>query len=535
MAFQLACSKRFTCWKYYVLFLCFICLLIIISNELLDPCNYTIAKGMRSFSSKLNCHLAQNFLNKALYTDVEVVGTDQRTSEPSNKAKYILVMPRATSCISCTKDTCHGVRHLVNILESWSDFDGATCGNNKDHSVFNTSIKACRFFTKHWSVVIQESGELQTRQMSGHLLSFFNCNIIEAPFLIRRNVFNGLGLKPSLGEATLIDFFLRSNGALKIASSINCSFTDEQLATDRGAMETKQIYLDYGLLGFNHNILRVIREDSITWTQCSRDSYFCPNKPLQEIGNSTSKKLSFFCCDEALNQYLIDAVDGLVRAGTDYRLTRGTLLGAVRSKNIIPWTRDIDIDLTLKDYKDPYAFIRLQKIMQRKHYSTPLIYQLRRIMPLFPLKTQLPGIFNHDLFSKTIVEQMKGVLPIIRPQWNSMGYVDIYSYEGPKTSPTNVTINGRSYKTHSNPEAYLEKAFGNSWREFHHGKRSKEPHKPWLWKLDTSLVQEDVPTPKEYCGLHQTSSVVILGIASFPFIICTFISVVVKYTKRMMF
>lgn len=224
MAFHLR-SKSSACWKYYLLFLCFIWTLIILFNELLDPCNFTITQGIQSFSSKLNCHLADNFQNKALYTDVEVVGIDERTSEPSGKAKYILVLPRKSSCISCTRESCHGVRHLVNILESSSDFDGATCSDD-DHSIFNTSLKSCIFFTKHWSIVIQEGGELQTRQIAGQLLSFFNCNIVEAPFLIRRNVFNRLGLRPSHGETTLIDFFLRSKGALKIASSINCSFTD---------------------------------------------------------------------------------------------------------------------------------------------------------------------------------------------------------------------------------------------------------------------------------------------------------------------
>ena len=525
MAFHLCSkSKRSACWKYYLLFLCFLCVLVIFLNELLEPCNFTVAKKIQSFSSKLNCHL-----DKASYTDVEVVGIDQRTSEPNGKAKYILVLPRKSPCSSCTRKSCHGVHHLVNILESWSDFDGATCSG---HSISNRSINSCTFFTKHWSVVIHEGGQLQTRQIADQSVSFFNCSIVEMPFLIRRSVFNRLNLRPSHGETTLIDFFLRSKGALKIASSINCTFVDEQLATDRGAMETKQIYLDYGLLGFNHNILRVIRKDSITWTQCSRREYQCPNKPLQEIDNSISKRLSLFCCNVALNQYLIDAVDSLGKAGIDYFVCFGTLLGAMRSKNIIPWTRDIDIDLTLHDYKDSNAFYRLQQIMGKKRYSTPLIYQLRRIMPLFPLKTQVPNLFKHDLFSKTIVEQMKGVLPIEQPKWNSIGYVDIYPYEGARTTPTNVTINGRNYKTHGDPETYLAKAFGHSWKQIQPRYKSKDPHKPWIWKLDTSMVQEDIPSPKGYCGIFKTSAMVTLGIIGFPFIICTFLPFLVRNVKN---
>ncbi|XP_028413889.1 uncharacterized protein LOC114536739 [Dendronephthya gigantea] len=499
----------------------------------MDPCGFTITEGIQSFSCQINCHLERNLADKDLYSNVEIVGIHQRKSQARGKEKYILVLPRKTACSSCGRKSCYSVNHLEDILESWSDFDGATCAGHSVNSINNT-IESCGFLTKHWSMVINEGGQIQTRQMATQNISFFKCNIVEAPFLIRRNVFDKLGFRPSHGEATLVDFFLRSKGTLKFATSLNCTFIDEQLVADRGAMETKEIYLDYGLLGYHHNILRVIRKDSITWTMCTRREYYCPNKPQKEIENPISRQLSLFCCDVALNQYLIDGVNGLNEVGIDYRLCRGTLLGAVRSKNIIPWTRDVDIDLTPTDYTDSLGFYRLQKVMQKKRYATPLIYQLRRIMPLFPLKTHIPNLLNNDLFSQKVLDQMRGFIPISKPEWNSIGYVDMYAYEGGRTVPTNITINGLNYKTHSNPEQYLAKTFGSSWRQAHLSGRSHEPHKPWIWRLDTSRVQEDIPTLESYCIIYQNCSMGFLSIVSFLFIALIFLPILMRIVKNIL-
>ena len=507
----MAITKRAVCLKYLLLLLCFLCTVLTVLNEVMDPCSFTVSGGIQFLSSRINCYLEENFEDKGLYADVEVVGIDQITSRAQGKGKYLLILPRETSCSSCSEKLCNNVSHLLDILESWSDFDGASCAGQPDTS---NTITTCTFFTQHWSMVLHEGDKLHARDINQQSVLFFNCTIFETPFLIRRDVFNKLGFRPSHGEATLLDFFLRSKGALKFASSLNCTFSNDQMVVNRGAMKTKEVYLDYGLLGFNHNILRIIRKDSITWTQCTRNEYYCPNKPLQEISNPISKQLSLFCCDVALNQFLIDAVDGLNEVGLDYRLCYGTLLGAVRSRNIIPWTRDIDIDLTPKDYRDSYSFDRLKHVMQKKHYSTPLIYELRRIIPLFPFKIKLLNLFSYDLFNKEILEMMKDVLPITTPEWNSMGYVDIYPYEGVQTASTNITINGRKYKTHSNPEHYLNKVFGKSWRQVQHSFKSKDPHKPWIWQLDTSRVQEDFPKLKSYCGIHHTYTIVFLIIVA---------------------
>lgn len=462
--------------------LCFVLSCVVALYELFAPCN-TVTM-IRSFTKALRCQFEME------YKDVEIIGINRKNTRKDSKAKYILLLPRSVECSTCSISSWSLVGHLTNLLSSMNDFDGASCYGDSQKN------KSCRFYTKRWSMVInKEAGNVITRKVDNQKFQFYNCNIVEGPVLLRRDIFERLGLRPSHGDTTLLDLYLRSKGDLKIAYSLDCAFSKEQLVANRGAMTSKEIYLDYGLLGYHHDILRIIYvyDNTIIWTQCTRTANpsLCPNKPLQDI--HTSNKLSHYCCNVALNKYLIDAVYGLEQAGIDYRLCYGTTLGAIRSKNIIPWTRDIDIHVTLTDYHNSYAFSKLRQVMENMHYSTPLVFQLRRIIPQFPLTTHINNLSVYNLFSEATLEQLRDALPFEKPDWGTLGYVDIYPYEDHPTfgQPSYITINGQQYKSHSDPQSHLVKAFGESWREVNYRFKSKDPHKPWIWQFDTSLKQED--------------------------------------------
>ena len=57
-----------------------------------------------------------------------------------------------------------------------------------------------------------------------------------------------------------------------------------------------------------------------------------------------------------LQEYLLSAVKEITRVcdenGIDYMIAAGTVLGAVRHKGFIPWDDDIDLYMTLKNYKE---------------------------------------------------------------------------------------------------------------------------------------------------------------------------------------
>ncbi|XP_031558437.1 uncharacterized protein LOC116294890 [Actinia tenebrosa] len=469
---------------------------------------------------------------------VSVIGINYNTMPPNSQAKFIFVIPRKTKRTTCGKKDsdgiCHEVQHLVRILDENSYLDGATC-QGLDHIKERASqkrMRSCLFETKYWTLRIK-----QTTVVGKQTQTITLCNLAEGPFLIRRSVFDKLGFRPSHGEATLLDFFLRSKGSLQIAASQKCSFLKQQTVTDRGAMSNKEVYLDYGLLGFHHNILRVVRDDSITWTQCTKDLFLCPDKPLQELHESRDKalvELFPICCHERLDQYLRDSVFAFEKVNMPFRLCAGTVLGAVRTKGIIPWTYDIDICVSSTNYQNSNAFFQMEKILSARGYSSPLIFNLRRVMPIFPLMKDISSISLNEsnLYNKKALKLMEYVLPIERPKWSSMGYVDVYPMDNLfRTESSNIVINNRNYTTVGDPHSYLVEVFGESYHQVDYRGKSKDPHKPWVfWKWKSSLAQEDVPS-----GLTDDKlgcCVMFLGIALMSYTVLKFCYHSCSFTRR---
>lgn len=65
---------------------------------------------------------------------------------------------------------------------------------------------------------------------------------------------------------------------------------------------------------------------------------------------------------------LIDFTRALDKVGIQYRLIYGTLLGAVRSQAIIPWTYDVDISISESDIEKSSTFAALQKELGDQYY-----------------------------------------------------------------------------------------------------------------------------------------------------------------------
>jgi len=145
-------------------------------------------------------------------------------------------------------------------------------------------------------------------------------------------------------------------------------------------------------------------------------------------------------------------VEGLEKLGLEYRVVYGTLLGAVRSGTIIPWTQDVDIAFKEDDYFREKNFKRLENILTDKNYSVPVFKGQRRVVPLFaPTQTltysPFDSTFQKRLFSRKMLGVMKRLLSA-KTRWLDLGYLDFYI--GKKEyfqSVTTVEINGRSYST----------------------------------------------------------------------------------------
>ena len=130
---------------------------------------------------------------------------------------------------------------------------------------------------------------------------------------------------------------------MKLAKLKNCVWSGEIRRADRGPLEGSPHFLEYARFGFYHNVLRIITESRIEWTTCVANWKLCPEKP-----NVRSRDINTFrpiCCSAVLGELLDDIVWAMDTLNIEYRIVYGTLLGAVRSRAIIPWTHDVDIAL----------------------------------------------------------------------------------------------------------------------------------------------------------------------------------------------
>ena len=171
---------------------------------------------------------------------------------------------------------------------------------------------------------------------------------------------------------------------------------------------------------------------------------------------------------------LEDFKRALGNMGIEYRLVFGTLLGAVRSQAIIPWTFDIDLAISKLAFKDSATFSALQKELgsQGNQYFVGQSFGMPRAhilmapyievdtSPYFDGPDDLEG--TNGLFSEEIEESVKGMLPIPY-SWRYHGYVDFYP--GMMSNFSLVTINNQQYTATKDVDEVLTHWYGKNYRQ----------------------------------------------------------------------
>ncbi|KAJ7356353.1 hypothetical protein OS493_025462 [Desmophyllum pertusum] len=431
-------------------------------------------------------------------SSVEILGWDYEPQEnvearlTKDAVKYVLMVPhklqstlKSRGVTSLAEEDREALLKLTEFLDEHAEYDAAT-GTTTEMQVegFDKAKKlleqsACRFLVKNWTMIIRNFGSISYDDDSESLGWYQECNIAETAFVLRKEAFMSLRWRAECGSMSHLDFFVRSNGALKIAKLSNCFLTHALAYSDRGMLEGSRDFIDYSTLGQIHSILRIVRPDKIEWTKCAYNKEFCPENPSTPRLNTLAAADGFpICCAVIMDDMLTATVDAMNQVGIEYRIAYATalLLGAVRSQTSIPYTEDVDVVIRKAD-NDRYAsFWLMQQILGPRYFvawkTNPPV---SRVYPHFAPTVAVDTLrhFKGDnslesdaLFDSKILKEMEKLLPVkpIEPQ---QCLVDMYpSPEEWFGKSTQVTINNRQYPGVSdNVDAFLRRFYGDDYME----------------------------------------------------------------------
>ena len=416
-------------------------------------------------------------LNKSSHHEFELVDSfSAEQPKLRESVRLLFFVPRALNKNSVDNKTDalskrdqESIQHLAQFLDYFISYDAATCLQEKmEKMLFQEGNSSwCRFATRNSTLFVRNTGPWHVLLSNA---SVQLCNIIRGAFLIRKKEFVNLGWRSRYGKASIFDFFLRSKGKLRIARLNDCLLSDKLSVIDRGPeLEDVHDFPDYSRFGNSHGILRIVTESRVEWTKCAADGRVCPEKPLVIRPNTLPPTV--VCCSVVLDRILRDLVWALNKAGIKYRLVYATVVGAVRSGTIIPWTQDVDVTL-ITGFQRHWNW-KIQHFLQGKYYVGPSFVGTNRMIPLIPPHMDLntrpffdgpDDVSGEHFFSEDILSAMEGV-HVIGNTWKERGYADFYNAERQDwwTDHSIVTINGRNYTTVKNITRHLTKWYGHDY------------------------------------------------------------------------
>eukprot|EP00929_Paragymnodinium_shiwhaense_P037247 TRINITY_DN19881_c0_g1_i2.p1 TRINITY_DN19881_c0_g1~~TRINITY_DN19881_c0_g1_i2.p1 ORF type:complete len:983 (-),score=232.71 TRINITY_DN19881_c0_g1_i2:160-2988(-) len=197
-------------------------------------------------------------------------------------------------------------------------------------------------------------------------------------------------------------------------------------------------------------------------------SHICRTPPCSR--DVESCKANNNCCTDRMFEMLTDFTNFLSRHNVTYYLAEGTLLGAIREKDIIPYTGDLDIIVPKEGWEKAKKISKEWK--DGKSYYLLQDPEEHDCMRLCAVWKGMPA--NRQPYSKHFdwdTEKIGAEVPY---------YMDIYSEDmdfAKNLVPllvyplSNVTMRGKTFSSPRESEMWVEARYGESWRVPDHESR----------------------------------------------------------------
>ena len=424
------------------------------------------------------------------FPGVHVVGLDynlgsQDKTLDSKGVKYVLILPhkleqgfglRGVDALS-PRDR-KSVMQLVDFLESDAEFDGATgCRPSnarkdgdeekplsKQESKLSLQKTACRFSVHMWTVVIRNTGPIVVQENSDVLVQV--CNFAQGAFLLRKPVFQSLRWNHEYGKLAAMDFFLRSKGKLRIAKLSDSVISRVLSRQDRGMYEgySGRMFKDYGKLGMDHKILRIVRPKRVEWTKCaplSSRSPLCPAMSPFSQFNAPRDPFMPICCSSMLSKMLQAVAQAMLSARVEFRVVYNLQMETKSGSKILVLNKpDLDLAVSKKDNDNSTVHRILQQLLGPKYYVGEKMHTrlpISRIVPHFmpSIRVNTSRVFTGDedmvgkpLFENRIIREMKKLLPVTG-DLKERGYIELLPSPRQYFQDSSaVLISGRKYKAY---------------------------------------------------------------------------------------
>ena len=257
-----------------------------------------------------------------LISSVQILGYDYEPDDrvesrlTSDVVKYVLIVSRkltselkAEGVGKLTEEDQQALRKLTKFLDSHSEYNGATGittrrrGEGFDRIRESLEQSSCRFLVKNWTIIIRNSGQIHQDTNDVSQSGWYQeCNIAERVFSLRKEVFLSLRWRAESGSMSHLDFFVRSNEALKIPKLSECFFLPELSYTDTPIQPKTGSYMKARPKGYRSRETQKIMAENTEAYLTPEDIPCSSVRNGEDISKWTIPQLKFWLKCRRLNQ-----------------------------------------------------------------------------------------------------------------------------------------------------------------------------------------------------------------------------------------